>query len=76
MRFLIDENLPYSLIRSLQESGHDVFDTAASPLQGSPDERLWKFAAREKRVLVTKDLDFPFPQISPLPARAYPHSCA
>ena len=54
MRFLIDENLPYSLIRFLQDSGHDVLDIAASPLRGSPDEKLWKLAAREKRVLVTR----------------------
>ncbi len=67
MRFLIDENLPFSLIRLLQESGHDVFDVAATSLQGSPDEKLWKVAAREKRILVTKDLDFPLPQIRPYP---------
>jgi predicted nuclease of predicted toxin-antitoxin system len=63
MRFLVDENLPLSLIRFLQESGHNVFDVAGSSLRGSPDQRLWKLAAREKRVLITKDLDFPFPQI-------------
>jgi predicted nuclease of predicted toxin-antitoxin system len=67
MRFLVDENLPFSLIRFLQESGHDVFDVAASSLRGSPDQHLWRLAAREKRVLITKDLDFPFPQIRPYP---------
>ena len=67
MRFLIDENLPFSLIRLLQESGHDVFDVAASALRSSPDETLWRFAARQKRILVTKDLDFPFPHIRPYP---------
>ena len=67
MRFLVDENLPFSLIQFLRESGHDVFDVAASPLRGCPDERLWRLAAREGRVLVTKDLDFPFPQIRPYP---------
>jgi predicted nuclease of predicted toxin-antitoxin system len=67
MRFLVDENLPFSLIRLLQESGHDVFDVAATSLRGSPDEVLWMLAAREKRVLIIKDLDFPFPQLRPHP---------
>lgn len=67
MRFLVDENLPFSLVQLLQESGHDIFDVVASPLRGSPDEQLWKLAAREQRILVTKDLDFPLPQIRPYP---------
>ena len=67
MRFLVDENLPFSLIQLLQESGHNVFDVAASPLRSCPDEQLWKLAAREQRILVTKDLDFPLPQIRPYP---------
>ncbi|MFQ5779178.1 MAG: DUF5615 family PIN-like protein [Nitrospiria bacterium] len=68
MRFLVDENLPFSLVRYLQESGHDVFDVAASPLRGSPDKHLWKKSAQEKRILISKDLDFPFPHIHPYPA--------
>lgn len=67
MRFLVDENLPYSLIRLLRKSGHGVLDVAAGSHRGSPDELLWKLAAREERILVTKDLDFPFPQIRPYP---------
>ena len=67
MRFLVDENLPFSLIRLLRDAGHDTFDVAASPLRSSPDERLWMLAARERRILITKDLDFPFPHIRPYP---------
>lgn len=67
MRFLVDENLPFSLIRLLQDSGHDVLDIAASPLRGSADENLWRSAAREKRILITKDLDFPLPRSRPYP---------
>lgn len=67
MRFLIDENLPASLSRLLQETGHDILEVAASPLRGSSDEQLWKLAAIEKRILITKDLDFPLPQIRPYP---------
>ncbi|MBI1821520.1 MAG: DUF5615 family PIN-like protein [Nitrospirae bacterium] len=67
MRFLVDENLPFSLTQLLREFNHDVFDVADSSLRGSPDERLWKLSARESRVIITKDLDFPFPHISPYP---------
>ena len=67
MRFLIDENLPFSLVQLLQSSGHDIVDVAASPVRGASDEQLWKLAAREQRVLITKDLDFPFPHIRPYP---------
>ena len=67
MRFLIDENLPASLSRLLQETGHDILEVAASPLRGSSDEQLWKLAAIEQRILITKDLDFPLPQIRPYP---------
>ncbi|MBI5198048.1 MAG: DUF5615 family PIN-like protein [Nitrospirae bacterium] len=68
MRFLVDENLPFSLIEFLRESGHDVFDVAGTPLRGSSDKQLWKLSARERRILVSKDLDFPLPQIRPFPS--------
>ena len=67
MRFLVDENLPFSLIRFLQKSNHDILDVAASPIRGSSDEQLWRLAARERRILVSKDLDFPLPQLRPYP---------
>ncbi|MBI3609766.1 MAG: DUF5615 family PIN-like protein [Nitrospirae bacterium] len=68
MHFLVDENLPFSLIGLLRDAGHDTFDVAASTLRSSPDELLWMLAARERRILITKDLDFPFPQIRPYPS--------
>ncbi|MFI5304890.1 MAG: DUF5615 family PIN-like protein [Nitrospiria bacterium] len=59
MRCLVDENLPFSLIKLLRASQCEVLDVAAGQLRGSSDENLWKLAAAEKRVLITKDLDFP-----------------
>ena len=66
MRFLIDENLPYSLIRFLQDSGHDVLDIAASPLRGSPDEKLWKLAARENASWLPRIWISPFRRFAPI----------
>lgn len=67
MRFLVDENLPLSLIEYLRNLDHDVLDVAASRYRGEPDEALWKLAAKDLRILITKDLGFPFPEIHPYP---------
>lgn len=66
MRFLIDENLPFSLT-TLLENSHDVFDIATSPLRGVPDHQIWAFAAQERRILVSRDLDFPLLATPPNP---------
>jgi predicted nuclease of predicted toxin-antitoxin system len=68
MRFLVDENLPFSLIESLQKSGHDVLDIAASRLRGASDEKIWRRAATERRILISKDLDFPLWGLQPYPS--------
>jgi len=67
MRFLVDENLPFTLIQALQKSGHDVLDIAGSRLRGASDERLWRRAATENRILISKDLDFPLWALHPYP---------
>ena len=59
MRFLVDENLPGAIAQALAEAGHDVLDIAVSSHRGSADHALWKLAADEARILVTRDRDFP-----------------
>ncbi len=68
MRFLIDENLPRSLTEMLKEAGHDVLEVVESEWRGAVDETLWRLAGREHRVLITRDLDFPIPDVHPEPA--------
>lgn len=67
MRFLIDENLPYGLVKILRDLNHEVLDVAQSELRGAPDEALWKFAAQQPMGLVTRDLDFPLFGLHPYP---------
>ena len=67
MRFLIDENLPFLIVGHLLSLGHDVLDVASSKLRGSSDEVLWRVAAEEKRIVVTRDLDFPIQGLKPYP---------
>ena len=59
MRFLVDENLPAEVAEWLRDDGHDVLDVAASPRRGQSDAELWKCAAEETRIIVTRDLDYP-----------------
>lgn len=67
MRFLVDENLPFKIIEYLRSINHDVFDVAASDFRGFSDKILWSKAAAEKRIIITRDLDYPIPRLRPSP---------
>lgn len=57
MRFLADENVPSRSVAFLRAHWHEVVWVAeASP--GLNDHEIWNWAAREKRILLTFDLDF------------------
>lgn len=57
MRFLLDENVPATLARSLVDRGHDSLQIPLR-LRGSPDTMVLAHAARTRRILVTMDTDF------------------
>lgn len=61
MRFLLDENLPRGIAILLREQGHDVLVVSDSLFRGVTDEVLYGLCAREKRILVSRDLDFSLP---------------
>gem|GEM_PF-771567 len=67
MRWLIDEGVPKAVVDWLAGRGDDVLDIAASDLRGSPDVRLWRLAARQGRLIVARDLDFPLRRVTPSP---------
>ena len=62
MRFLVDENLPADVADILRRDGHDVLHVSQSNHRGASDQELWKLAADEGRIVVTRDLDFPLPK--------------
>jgi predicted nuclease of predicted toxin-antitoxin system len=66
MRFLVDENLPRDIAAILNDMGHDAIAVVGSSLEGSEDSFLWSLNAREGRIFITEDLDFPL-NISPKP---------
>ena len=59
MKFLIDAQLPNRLAHDLTAAGHDTLHTLNLPLGNqTPDEDLAALAAKDRRILVTKDSDF------------------
>ncbi|HKR65520.1 MAG TPA: DUF5615 family PIN-like protein [Thermoanaerobaculia bacterium] len=61
MRFKLDENLDPRLARWLATIGHDAETVRDERLGGANDEDVFAAALREKRCLVTLDLDFSDP---------------
>lgn len=58
MNIKLDENLPAELARNLKELGHEVHTVQDEGLVGKADRDIWEAAQRERRFLVTQDLDF------------------
>jgi predicted nuclease of predicted toxin-antitoxin system len=57
MRWLVNENVSGTVIRTLRDRGHDVLAVKES-LRGSGDPHILALAQAEQRVLVTHDKDF------------------
>ena len=58
MKFKIDENLPSELADLLVSAGHDAVTVFVEGLAGEIDDKILKVCQKEKRVLVSLDLDF------------------
>lgn len=58
MKIKLDENIPSDLCATLRELGHDVDSVPDEGLSGHSDDSVWDAAQREKRLLITQDLDF------------------
>lgn len=58
MKFKIDENLPESVKRLLNDRGYDCHSVYDENIQGGPDDKLIQICRGEKRHLLTLDLDF------------------
>lgn len=58
MKFLTDENVAVSLVKSLRNMKFDVKDVKEEKLYGLKDKELLKLGAKEDRVIITHDKDF------------------
>ena len=54
MKFIIDENVPVSLLKALRNEGHDAIRVTLS----SSDAEIALRAKEEERTLITLDKDF------------------
>ncbi len=58
MRFLADMGISPRAVEWLRAQGHDAVHLHEEGLGKLPDEKVFEKAARERRVLLTSDLDF------------------
>jgi len=58
VRFLVDENLPVSLVKFLRSMGFEAHRVSDVGLRGARDEEIANFAFRNGYVVMTLDKDF------------------
>ena len=58
LKFLIDEDIPRSTAKVLTDRGYKVLDVRDCNLRGEVDEEVFRFAQKEKAILLTGDLGF------------------
>ncbi|OIO27406.1 MAG: hypothetical protein COZ31_07000 [Nitrospirae bacterium CG_4_10_14_3_um_filter_44_29] len=58
IKFLIDEDMPRSTAKILRTKGYEALDVRDLGLRGKNDNEIFKFAQKEKAVILTGDLGF------------------
>lgn len=58
MRFLADMGVDLRVVKWLREQGHDAIHLREENLQRLPNGEIFEKALREKRIILTFDLDF------------------
>jgi predicted nuclease of predicted toxin-antitoxin system len=58
IRFKIDENLPIEIAAVLVEDGYEAHTVYDERIVGASDDTLFEICKREKRILITLDVDF------------------
>lgn len=58
LKFVIDEDMPRSTARTLKAEGFEALDVRDCGLRGQSDEEVFKFAQREKAIILTGDMGF------------------
>jgi len=58
LKFLLDENLPYTTITLFHKHGFDTIHLRLQKPRGLSDNEIIKRGKKERRIIVTRDLDF------------------
>jgi predicted nuclease of predicted toxin-antitoxin system len=69
VRLKLDENLGRSIAAFFRAAGHDTSTVLEQRLGSADDQTVFAVCARERRVLITLDLDFANPSRSTRPGR-------
>lgn len=57
MKFLLDENIPATMKKTLKSNGYDV-EHANDKLKGKKDKEVFEYAVKNKKCIITYDCDF------------------
>ena len=57
MKFLLDENIPVSIKKTLLANGYNV-EHANQNLKGKKDREVFEYAVKNKQCIITYDIDF------------------
>lgn len=60
MKFLVDENMPRSLLKELVALNFDAEDVRDVGLLGHPDEEVFEFATASDAIIITRDHGFTY----------------
>lgn len=58
-KFLLDENVPFEVARSLREAGYDIATVSEAAFAGISNAELAQRAISLQRILITRDADHP-----------------
>ncbi len=58
MRFLLDDNVPYSIKDFLKKQGMEVYKLLEVGLKGEEDEKIYEYSVKKDFTLITLDIDF------------------
>ena len=68
MRFKLDECVDVRLTELFEAAGHNVETVFSEGVSGAEDKTIYELCCREKRTLVTQDMDFSNPFVfDPIP---------
>lgn len=60
MKFLVDENMPRSLLKEMATLNFDAQDVRDVGLLGHPDDEVFEFAAASDAIIITRDHGFTY----------------
>lgn len=58
MKLLLDQNLSYRIVQSLQSAYPNSTQVALVDMAAATDKAIWDYAQRESYIIVTLDADF------------------